>query len=241
MRQAAYHYAQHLMPERGNFVEMHDAFELGTKCNKTRPSQKNTRDQWRASIDRVAAANGDGDVGATYYVSTTGADANAGTQMNPFASVARGVAACSPSTALPCTVVVAAGNYELGTTLHLGSANSNLHIRGVGAADGTWPVLSGGMGLPDLQWAPAGGRFPAGVVVADLPPAAHGLAFKQLFVDGFRAVRARHPNANPGGYYATGTCGVLAWVLLQSPSQLTIVIHPTSIARRSVGDTNWLV
>jgi hypothetical protein len=167
-------------------------------------------------VDTAGGGKGEGNASGTFYVSTAGVDTNQGTQSSPFATVQHGIDACRTMrrshraasilkfASASCSVVVSAGDYELKDTLALGPADSNLQIRGVGGADGSWPVLSGGQELTNLQWSKAGGFFPPGVVVAALPSAAEGLAFTQLFVDGSRAVRARHPNANPGGYYTTG-------------------------------------
>ena len=208
MREAAYEYAKHLMPSRGAFEEMHDAFELHTRCNLSRPVVTSTaassRALWRAAIDAdLRRANG---TARTVHVKTTGSDDNNdGSEGKPFATVARGVAACVQSGARGCSVVVSAGRYELNSTLLLGPDASGVQILGVSggsAGNGAWPVLSGGTQLKGLQWSPAGGSFPAGVVVSDLPVDLAGVSIKQLFVDGDRAVRARHPNANPGGSVA---------------------------------------
>ena len=205
MREAAYEYAKHLMPSRGAFQEMHDAFELHTRCNLSRPvvasAAASSRALWRAAIDAdLRRANG---TARTFHVAPSGSDVkNDGSGGKPFATVARGVAACVQSGARGCSVVVSAGRYELNSTLLLGPEASGIQILGVSggtAAAGAWPVLSAGTRLKGLLWSPAGGGFPAGVVVADLPADLAGVTIKQLFVDGDRAVRARHPNANPGG------------------------------------------
>ena len=208
MREAAYRFGQHIAPARGAFVELFDAMQLATLCNKSRPSPSapaSSRVGWAAAAAAVSAAATAGG-GVEFHVSSAGSDTNPGTAAAPFASVERGVGACRAAPkGSGCTVLVhAPGTYYLKQTLQLDAADSGLTIKGLPTAAGDLPVLSGGVPLSGLSWSAAGGKFPAGVMKAALPAAMNGKHFDQLFVGGERAVRARHPNANPGGAYCTG-------------------------------------
>ena len=86
----------------------------------------------------------------------------------------------------PVTIRMAAGLYELSDTLNLSAADSGLIFEG---APGGKTVLSGGSRISGFQ---ADG---SGVWRASVPA---GFEFDELWVAGFRAVRARSPNS---GYY----------------------------------------
>lgn len=164
-------------------------------------------------------AGADIDTADTYYVDgKKGNDANPGTAASPVASVGAGVALCRKKAAAIkdgssdggtlCTVVVLPASYYLDETLLLTAEthDSGLQLNGLpDPATHELPVLSGGTLLSDLQWTPAprAAGFPIGVVQAAVPTAVAAAGFAQLFVDGNRVVRARHPNANPGGYVTT--------------------------------------
>jgi hypothetical protein len=214
MRQAAYAFAQHLMPSRGSFVDAFDAFELATMCNKTRPADEG-RSDWALTAATITASEAVASSLSVYHVdANSGSDTNAGTSAKPFATVEKGVLACrgklgntvhardvSTTLASQCSVMVHTGTYYLTNTLSLTTHDSGLSIIGVPSASGELPTISGGVPLTDLAWAPAGGSSKKGVMKTKVPA---GTSFTQLFVEGERAVRARHPNANPGGYFRTG-------------------------------------
>lgn len=163
-------------------------------------------------------AGADIDTADTYYVDgKKGNDANPGTAASPVASVGAGVALCrkkaaaikdgSSGSGTVCTVVVLPASYYLDETLLLTAEthDSGLQLNGLpDPATHELPVLSGGTLLSDLQWTPAprAAGFPIGVVQAAVPTAVAAAGFAQLFVDGNRVVRARHPNAkNIHSYY----------------------------------------
>eukprot|EP00729_Bicosta_minor_P006678 gene6678-34474_t len=253
VRDAAYRYAQKLLPSRGVLVKVFDAMELASQCNMTRPSRSDIhashsnylqsivsnmalghrRKEGSSSSSSSAVSKGgqgntgtstgagaDIDTADTYYVDgKKGNDANPGTAASPVASVGAGVALCRKKAAAikdgssdggtVCTVVVLPASYYLDETLLLTAEthDSGLQLNGLpDPATHELPVLSGGTLLSDLQWTPAprAAGFPIGVVQAAVPTAVAAAGFAQLFVDGNRVVRARHPNANPGGYYTTG-------------------------------------
>jgi hypothetical protein len=220
MRAAAYDFAKHLMPSRGAFVEVFDAMQLETMCNRTRPADTSlqaSRAGWAvdvASAEAEAAAAAAGSEGTAVHVDgSSGSDTNPGTAAKPVATIEKGVAACRSQ--LPCSVMISAGTkgttYYLKDTLTLTPSDSGISLIGVPSTAGAMPTLSGGELLTGLTWSPAASAsdssgsssgFPAGVMKAKLPAGTAG--FDQLFVDQERAVRARHPNALPGGAYRTG-------------------------------------
>ena len=162
MREAAYQFGQHLAPARGTFVELFDAMQLETMCNKTRPKSTaaSSRAGWVAAAvgaahaQRGAASRQRKDNSETakeFHVnSASGSDTGPGTAAAPFASVERGVQACRGATATSaaesyspgsCTVLVhAPGTYYLKQTLQLGAADSGLTIQGLPTATGEMPV-----------------------------------------------------------------------------------------------------
>lgn len=136
--------------------------------------------------------------GATeIYVSTAGADSNPGTREKPLATPAGARAAVRKLTAAglkaPVTVLLAGGTYELAEPLVLGPEDSGTEQHAVtwSAAPGQTVVFSGGSRV--AGWAKGSGE----VWQTTVPPAKDGKwPFRQLWVAGRRAVRARTPNAD---------------------------------------------
>ena len=90
----------------------------------------------------------------------------------------------------PVTVRIADGTYRLGETLRFGPEDSGAKDAPViyEAAQGAKPVISGGRVI-------TGWKLSGKLWRATVPGAAGGKwVFRQLFVDGRRCVRARHPN-----------------------------------------------
>jgi hypothetical protein len=131
---------------------------------------------------------------ATFYVSTSGSDSDPGTERAPFQTLERSRTAVRSITAAmtgDIVVYLKNGLYVLPDTVTFGAGDSGLNgFRVFYAADpGARPVLSGGQRI--TGWIPAGQglyRAPVGA-----------LRFRQLYVNGSRAVRARTPDA--GSYY----------------------------------------
>jgi hypothetical protein len=101
------------------------------------------------------------------------------------------------------TVQVAAGTYELAETLAFGPEDGGTaeHAVTYAAAPGPAPVLSGGRRITGWQ------RGEGEVWTASVPGVREGTwAFRQLWVNGRRAVRARTPNADaqPPGLQLSG-------------------------------------
>ena len=119
-------------------------------------------------------ARGDGSVAAPYASLTT----------------ARDTARQAIMAGEPTTVVLHGGVYYLPETLRLSQEDSGTAAQPVvwRAAKGETPILSGGM--------PVSGWQRHGKLWQTKLPQGSQWAFDQLFVDGRRAVRARHPNRN---------------------------------------------
>ena len=127
-----------------------------------------------------------GDVMKTFYVSPAGDDANPGTKDLPLATLGgardavRGV---NRNMTGDIVVILAGGTYSIAEPIvfdHRDSATGG-HKIVYRAADGQEPVLSGGRAI--TGWQPdADGRWKASTNQSN---------FRQLYVNGKRAVRAR--------------------------------------------------
>jgi hypothetical protein len=131
---------------------------------------------------------------ATFYVSPSGNDANPGTEAAPFRTLERArtaVRSVNAGMSGPVIVYLRGGVYTLTSTLTFGAQDSGMNGFQVvyAAYPGETPVISGGQAI--TGWTADGsGRFRASVGT---------LRFRQLYVNGKRAVRARTPDA--GSYY----------------------------------------
>jgi hypothetical protein len=134
----------------------------------------------------VAHAQGPG----TFYVSPTGSDSNPGTEAAPFLTLDRARTAVRTVTggmSQNIVVYLRAGRYLLSNTVTFSEQDSGLNGFQViySAYPGERPVLSGGQRL--TGWVAVGnGQFKTSVGT---------LRFRQLYVNGKRAIRARTPNA----------------------------------------------
>jgi hypothetical protein len=131
----------------------------------------------------------------TFHVRTDGSDAGDGTQENPFATIARAKQAVRKLVAAglddDVTVTLAPGRYELAEPLVFTAADSGSddHAVTYAAEEGARAVISGGSVIGGWQEADSGRwRTVVGTVKAG------EWYFRQLFVDGRRATRARTPN-----------------------------------------------
>ena len=142
--------------------------------------------------------------GATLYVSPAGNDAWSGALQTPNAARTDGPLATLPAArdairkrkagaglAEPVQVVLADGVYELAETFVLTPEDSGTERCPItyAAAPGAKPIVTGGR--PITGWRKGEGEL----WEADVPSVREGAwYFHQLFVNGRRAVRARHPN-----------------------------------------------
>jgi len=133
--------------------------------------------------------------GAEFHVSPAGDDRAAGASQQPFASIGRAQQAVRQLTAQglksDITVIVHGGTYRIDRPLQFGPDDGgNAQFRVVyRAADGQWPVVSGGQVIDGWK------VTPEGIWETTVPDAKSGKwRFRQLYVGDRRAVRARHPN-----------------------------------------------
>lgn len=127
---------------------------------------------------------------ATFYVSPTGADTNPGTQAAPFQTLSRAqtaVRSVTPGMNGDIVVYLRQGTHTLTSPLIFDARDSGLNGFQViySAHPGETPSVSGGQLV--TGWVDAGGglfRAPVGT-----------RRFRQLYVNGRRAIRARTPNA----------------------------------------------
>ena len=144
------------------------------------------------------------------HISPTGSDTNPGTVLQPVATpqrareLVRGLISGGLNDAVE--VVFAAGTYHLPKTLELRPEDSGTTAFPITwkAANGASVVLDGGKPITGT-WTDAGN----GTWYIDLTGIGLGLGdwnFRQLFVEGSRATRARFPNASEANpfLYATG-------------------------------------
>jgi hypothetical protein len=147
------------------------------------------------------------------HVSKTGRDTDAGTVDRPFATLERARAAVREArafdTLLNVEVVVHTGVYHLDRTLEFEPGDSGARSAPVvwRAADGEQVVLSGGRPIRGTWRREPGGLWSIAVPAAkgwlrdmqrpeSYTPAPDGpWNFRELYVNGRRAVRARYPNA----------------------------------------------
>ncbi len=142
---------------------------------------------------------------AEIHVSPGGSDSNAGTKASPFGSIPRARAEARRLVAAglkeAVTVVLHAGTHRLTEPLVLDANDSGTTYRSVGSvgSDRAEVVISGGRAIEG--WKDAGG----GVWSVEVPTVKSGKwGFSELYVNGRRAVRARHPNE---GYFRIEKAG----------------------------------
>jgi hypothetical protein len=134
---------------------------------------------------------------ADFHVASGGKDSNDGTAAAPFATMARARDAVRSKVAAGLTgdalVLIHGGVYSQTETLTFGpedSGTANYSIT-YAAAPGEQVILSGGRRIKGWE------KGAGGIWTADLPEVNAGKwYFRQLFVDGKRATRARTPNAD---------------------------------------------
>lgn len=135
-----------------------------------------------------------------FFVATNGSDAwfggravpNVGGSDGPFATVARALAAArefKQAHATPATICFRAGTHFLSEPLVLKPEDSHLKLVAYGRER---PVLSGGRRIAGWREVRLNGRK---MWVAEIPEARDGKwFFRELWVNGKRATRARNPN-----------------------------------------------
>lgn len=130
-----------------------------------------------------------------WFVSTTGSDAGPGTKARPFATIGKAQETVREAKQSgddgPHVVRLGVGTFELSGPLTFAPEDSGTADKPVVyIGEGSQTVISGGMTLGG--WRDAGN----GTWSVELPKIdGRTLYFEQLFVNGRRAVRSRHPNS----------------------------------------------
>ena len=131
-----------------------------------------------------------------FYISPTGDDANPGNPEKPFATLSRARDSVRQLTAkglqTDVTVHVHGGTYRVNEPVVFGPQDGGDDRFRVtyAACQGETPVISGGRAITGWQ------VRSDGLWTARIPEVRSGeWAFRELFVSGARATRARHPNA----------------------------------------------
>lgn len=128
-----------------------------------------------------------------YFVSPLGNDRNSGTRGKPFKTIRQAQKEVRKVIAIgqkgDITVWIASGNYQLTEPLKFGpedSGNEDFQIIYRKSGD-TNPVISGGIEIKGWK------KSENGIWVANIPKTVKH-DFRELFIDGRRAIRARHPD-----------------------------------------------
>jgi hypothetical protein len=193
----AYEYAQQIQWWHGNFQSVYDALQLSECDNVTLTEYKSTH---KSSLS-LKAKNEDAVGGMTLYVdSVNGSDDNTGTETSPLQTVQAALDMTrtnkvQSSIGGNSIILRDSGIHWLSESLVLTPSDSGLNLV---AYDGESPILSGG-GLLDLDWSEGSPSWleDGSTYSATLPAALDPSIVTQVFADGARAIRARHPNANP--------------------------------------------
>jgi hypothetical protein len=134
---------------------------------------------------------------ADFYVASNGKDSNPGTAMAPFATLARARNAVRKKISNGLThnilVLIRGGTYGQTETLTFGPEDSGTEKYSItyAASSGEEVVLSGGEKIAGWR------KGPSAIWTTEVPAVKAGQwYFRQLFVNGKRATRARTPNAD---------------------------------------------
>jgi hypothetical protein len=182
-----------------------------------------------------------------FYISPSGDDRNPGTRNEPFQSLSRAQEAVrgklTAGEKADITVWLADGTYPVQETIVFDPADSGNGTYSVTykAQEGAKPVISGGIEISGWE------KKDNGRWAAKVPDELRGKSFRELFMDGIRATRARHPNS---GYLRVAEAGADRRTNFQyhegdfpapdNPSRVELVLlHDWSISRIPLADINY--
>ena len=132
--------------------------------------------------------------GRIIYVSPDGKDLNPGTKAKPYLTIRKAQEAVRTELTKgkkgDITVVLADGKYFLTSPLKFNSTDSGNEVSRIiyKAQKGTAPIVSGGIEVSDWE------QKQPGLWVAHVPEEVGNDGFRELFVNGERFTRARHPD-----------------------------------------------
>jgi hypothetical protein len=146
-----------------------------------------------------AAGSGGAVASGAIFVAPTGDDANPGTMAQPLKTVAKArdvVRGMTANMTADVTVYLRGGTYPQASTLSFGNADSGkngFYVKYL-AYPGEQPVITGGKPITGWAASSAGnGIYAASGVTTP---------FRQLYVNGTKAIRARSPNLGTSGAFA---------------------------------------
>jgi hypothetical protein len=145
------------------------------------------------------AAGAGGAASGTLYVSPTGNDSNPGTMAQPLRTVGKArdvVRGMTAGMIADITVYLRGGTYPQTSTLAFSNADSgqNGHYVKYLAYTGEQPIITGGQPITGWTASTTGnGIYTAGGITTP---------FRQLYVNGVKAIRARTPNLGTNGAFA---------------------------------------
>jgi hypothetical protein len=146
-----------------------------------------------------ASGGGGATVNGALFVAPTGDDASPGTMAQPFKTVAKArdvVRGMTASMTADLTVYLRGGTYPQASTLAFGNADSGkngFYVKYL-AYPGEQPIITGGKPITGWTASSAGsGLYSASGV---------STPFRQLYVNGTKAIRARSPNLGANGALA---------------------------------------
>jgi hypothetical protein len=177
---------------------------------------------WKKCVTLVAAwmcLSAQSGLAKDFYISTVGKDTNPGTKEKPLASLqgAQREVRAYIKTGLkePINIVIDGGTYFLNKPLSLtpedsGTAEYPISWR---AAKNEKVIFSGGVPITGTWQENAG----TGIWYVDIPDVTEGWNFRQLFVNGSRAIRARFPNADESNPFLYATGGDMDHAIINPP------------------------
>jgi hypothetical protein len=199
LRAFAHEYSLSVRPLSDSKV-VADGLELGSACPapspaaEVRSSSEVDAEEARAVASKrvIAAAHVAGWVDPVLGDDTAGD----GSESHPHATVATGLAALrarrGSRTAAPAALVLSGGTHFVDKTIELTPADAHLSIVSAPTVGGDPSVLSGGVDLGTLTWKQEHGSLYSAKLAKD------AAVFDTLYQpSGRRAIRARHPNADP--------------------------------------------
>lgn len=132
----------------------------------------------------------------TFYVAPSGSDTNEGTFDAPFKTLTqaqKAVKGINGSMSGDVVVCLRGGTYQLRSTLQLNNADggSNGHFVRYQAYPGESPLVTGGIPIQNWELYDTEKNIWCAKGVES--------RFRQLYVNGKKAIRARHPNVKPNG------------------------------------------
>jgi hypothetical protein len=203
----AYERALRLLPARAPNRDIWDALRLGPDCGAKPPPTAEVLDVPAPWPPTTAL---EPNTIISFFVAPNGSDTSNGTIHDPFATVARAVAATraarEPGTA-SARIVLRGGVHVLNATVDLDSRDSLLTITAF-PSEAVW--VSGGAPLTGLPWKAANVSHGANVWTAKVPhPPIYMTGLNTVGDDGSpskRLFRAQYPNFNPE-WHATSACG----------------------------------